>query len=618
MGLKLLKGPNGKLRSTWYADIRHDGRAVRLNLGVPVRGTPGRNAAGNPTIHGGDRDFEASRREAEARFKKIRDESKDDPAALIRKAYRVRTGRKLANVRLDELAARWRDLPRYPPATPDQLARGERIFADFLSFTKDYAAASPDDDPTAPRRRRFETINAVTPALALAYFQHAKGRVAWSTANSWRLFLSSAWRKFSTSGGANPFDFTVEREGEGDKTVHREQLDEDQLERLFDLARPDDFLYPLVVCAASTGLRLGDVCKLRWESVKFDKGVPFEIHVTTSKTGEPVFVPVFEKFAAVLERRLAQRESEPGRGEAFDPLVYVFPEAAKKYSTEGGQTSIVRAVKPLFARAVYGEPVADEPEDAEPLDPAAVESAIEGARWKDAKKVRILDVFRRFARGESYAAIRKATGRTSALVSQDLHAVELLVGRPVRPGLKTADRTALSMLDQTRKRLPGRRACSVYGWHSLRGTFATIALARGVPIETVAAIVGHTTGETTWKYYIGKKQAADQARDKLDGSVLGSRGRKRPADAAALPPASSPSSSSVPALANSSNAARAVALLRDFILDEDQRRRLATAADALGITGDAPAELLPLVERIMTDDQRARAADALRLVNLAQ
>jgi integrase len=623
MGLKLLKDRNGDIRPTWYAELRRDGRAVRLNLGVKVRGTPGRNAEGNPTIHGGDRDFEASRREAEAKMKRIREASKLDAQDIMREAFRLRTGGDLEDVRLSDLSAKWRAIPRDPPATEEQLARADRIFADFAAFAASY---TPAPDPTAKRSRRTETaercatLNAVTPELVAAYFRHSCDTLAWATAAGRKHLLSSAWATFATTGGANPFKTAKikrDKNDPADKTVHRSLLDEGQLERLFELAEPDAFLYPLIVCAASTGLRLGDVCRLRWDAVAFRDGRPYQLKVRTSKTGAEVDVPVFERFAAVLERRLAERGDEDGRGGPWDPLVYVFPEAARKYSAEGTQTWIVRSVKPLFARAVFGDAATmPDAEDAKPLDPAAVERAIAAAPWKTEKRDRILDIYRRHVRGDSYRVIREATGRSSPLISLDLHAVEVLIGRPVRKAIPTGLSTHEAMLARTRRRPEGRhRASSVYGWHSLRGTWATIALKRGVPKEAVAAVVGHATFETTWKNYIAKDQLAEEARRGLRGSVLdGGKASPAPAPRLVSAPSKAPA---LPAFANCSDAARAVRYLREWILDEDQRNRLATAADALGVSDDAPADLLPLAARILaTDNQLDRALAGLRSARL--
>lgn len=619
MGLKLLKDRNGGIRPTWYAELHRDGRAVRINLGVNVRGTPGRNADGNPTIHGGDRAFEASRREAEAKMNRIRQEAKKDAREIMREAFRLRTGSDLEDVRLSDLSAKWRAIPRDPPATEDQLAHADRIFADFAAFASSY---TPPHDPTTKRSRRTapaercETLNAVTPELVAAYFRHCCDTLAWATAAGRKHVLSSAWAKFATTGGGNPFNTAIIRRDTSDPadaTVHRSLLDEEQLERLFDLAEPNAFLYPLVVCAASTGLRLADVCRLRWNAVEFRDGRPFRLRVVTEKKDREVVVPVFERFAAILERRLAEREDEGGRDGPWSPLVYVFPEAARRYSAKGTQTWVVRAVKPLFARAVYGDAPADE--DAAPLSRADIEKAIAAAPWKPERRDRILDIYRRHARGQSYRTIREATGRSAPLVSVDLRAVEVLVGQPVRKGVSNWRSTYAAMLARTQRRPEGRhRASSVYGWHSLRGGFATLALKWGVKKETVAAIVGHATFKTTWENYVAKDQLAEEARAALSDSVLGNGSAKRRAKKVSAPTAALAPASALPAV---SDPARALRYVVEWVLDEGQRDRLDTAADALGVPADNAAERLGLAARILAkDNQLGRALDGLRAARL--
>lgn len=54
-----------------------------------------------------------------------------------------------------------------------------------------------------------------------------------------------------------------------------------------------------------------------------------------------------------------------------------------------------------------------------------------------------------------------------------------------------------------------------FGWHSLRHTFRTIAGNRGVPVEVVQSVLGHTSMDTTMLYMHRDKEAERQAAEKV-------------------------------------------------------------------------------------------------------
>lgn len=59
-------------------------------------------------------------------------------------------------------------------------------------------------------------------------------------------------------------------------------------------------------------------------------------------------------------------------------------------------------------------------------------------------------------------------------------------------------------MEVTRQKREGTckvRSASVLGWHSLRATFATLALSANVPIETVKLITGHSVVSMLQKFY---------------------------------------------------------------------------------------------------------------------
>jgi hypothetical protein len=93
----------------------------------------------------------------------------------------------------------------------------------------------------------------------------------------------------------------------------------------------------LLVLVACTGQRLGDVCRLRWQSVDMAAGI---IELVPAKTrrrkGEAVYIPILPQARAVLESR-------PGR------KGYVLPDMAERY--ERDSASVSKAIQATFERA---------------------------------------------------------------------------------------------------------------------------------------------------------------------------------------------------------------------------------------------------------------------------
>lgn len=131
----------------------------------------------------------------------------------------------------------------------------------------------------------------------------------------------------------------------------------------------DAFLQPLVMCAASTGMRLGDCATLRWSDVDFSAGM---IVRAAHKTGAPVRIPLLPGFRRYLEARRAAPVPAPtpapapapapagNAGHAPAPAApvapaappppdYCFPEQARMYQTNPDGLSY--RMKALLAKA---------------------------------------------------------------------------------------------------------------------------------------------------------------------------------------------------------------------------------------------------------------------------
>lgn len=543
MGLKIMRNADGSVRETWHGRVSVKGVKHTYNLGVPIEGRIPMSKDGDILLSAkGDEAFERSRKRALAAFEKWRKETRKDPAELQRAAYLARTKEDVNGLPLSKLYMRWCKVKRARKPTLEWQKMMRLWFNRFTAFAGTYA-----------RRHgvHCETINDVTPEIAGAWFEEIRKTYSWETVIKMMVLMRGAFRRYSTNGRANPFSDIVLRGGgtSASRKVSRKPLESKQLERLFSLAREDEFLYPLIVTAACTGMRIGDVCNLKWADVDLASGL---IECVTSKAGVRVWIPILGRLMEVLK----EREAVPGDG--TKPSPFVFPKAAAQYNPHpklgkdgrpikdrhgkpvmtDGADSIYRAAQPYFGRAVFGD---DRPvetvtigKNGKALDPPSREEAINAAGFAEKKRLRMLEVCRRHAAGEKSKDIAEDLGVARSQVSMDLRDVEKLTGETLRPLAVSRVRmqTRLEMAERTRQQrvdAKGRRICkraaSIYGWHSLRHTFVVLALDAGVPVEKVRQIVGHGEAETTINNYYNPTKAheAERVRQQMRGTVLEGR-----------------------------------------------------------------------------------------------
>ena len=84
----------------------------------------------------------------------------------------------------------------------------------------------------------------------------------------------------------------------GDAGSKREAFSQEEIAQLVSSAQGD--WRGMIILAATSGLRLGDVARLRWSSVDLEAGV---LRVTTGKTGTDLLVPIHSNFAHWLSGR---------------------------------------------------------------------------------------------------------------------------------------------------------------------------------------------------------------------------------------------------------------------------------------------------------------------------
>jgi len=331
MGLQLKK-ENGKVLGWWYADyVRPNGKRTVVNLNVPVEGTPPKSGKVSDR---GSADFERSRRAAAAKLDGLR---KEGAGARVTKREALRqyveaTGEPLDIPALDALLTARDAEPR--KRNRASVAFEKAILREFVDWARERGAVNVMD---------------ITLALAKqflgAVYNPNNPRYAAGTARKIKGLLAIALDRTLPEGVFNPFRHASLRIDtiDGDQQFHREPLRPAEVERLLAVAFAiDPEAHDWIVCALSTGLRRGDVCRLRWDTVDTSAGA---LRVTTSKTGAELHLPIMPGLADVLARRKAiAAEGDP----------FVFPEAAALYTQN--ETAITRRVKKIFARAFSQEP----------------------------------------------------------------------------------------------------------------------------------------------------------------------------------------------------------------------------------------------------------------------
>lgn len=100
---------------------------------------------------------------------------------------------------------------------------------------------------------------------------------------------------------------------------HRRPFSIEQLAKILEIAKADPLLYPIVVTAMSTSMRLGDCCCLKWSSVN---ELIQQIEVpAVLKSLKPAKVPYFGLMDAVLQQAKLECHGSD----------YVFPQAQQYY-----------------------------------------------------------------------------------------------------------------------------------------------------------------------------------------------------------------------------------------------------------------------------------------------
>lgn len=503
---------NGKLRPYWYGEFTDsDGRRKIINVGK-WKGTPSPYLLETGDSKIGDTEFERSRQEARNSLSQFVEEARRKGRAehLIERLIESKTGTAVTYVKITDLYERWLSLRREKKISEKYRINCKAVFARFVSFIE-------KQNPKA------EFLYQVSPVDISAFNSQISEQLSSKTCRDYLRLLQSTFGKLLPPGSSNPFlDSKVNTTGSAnisDDAIHRKPFSSQELRKILDAARDDDFLYPIITAAACSGMRRGDVCELKWSDVDLEAEM---IVVKTSKTKKVVEIPIFAPLMEVLKKRIGNRSP------------FVFPEAelmlngrinpaykdndykgktadekrAAKYLTLPNPDGLTWRFKKLVTQALCDKP--ERPK--EEIQAEGVNAIMENFP-KDARRDRMLRVFQRYCDGASTNILAKELNVSKGTISNDLHAVQDLMTEPfIRVRVASKIRNATQ-----EKRGDGKRAASIRDWHALRTTWVTLALSAGVPIELVRRVTGHATTEIVLKHYF--KPNRDQFKALLNAKM---------------------------------------------------------------------------------------------------
>jgi integrase len=494
MKLKLKRQRDGELRPRWYGRYKVDNREKEIPL-CKWRGTPPESGS---VADEGDKAFEASRNQALAEMREIveGERSEADRQALAARVHRARYGAPVRRVKIAELFERWREAPKKGTPSKDHEAVVRGVLDRFVEYMKQ----------TAPR---VTETGALTAEHFRGFMDAEKGRgISPRTWNGELSILRGIIRRVDPHSSGY-VEYLKELPKQDENPVHRKPFTAQELDRIFDAARGNPIMRGIIIAAASTAMRRGDVARLRWESVDLVENF---VTVKTAKTGETVDIPIFPLFRQELESRKC-------RG------TYVFPEAAKLYET--APDKLDKMLRAILEKAGFVRP-SRRPGRYPPASPEEIRKrageAIDRAGWTPRKTAAVREVLERHLKGKTGKGIARALKISPATVSAYLNELEsmtetAIVGTPADPEADPTVSTLAEIPPDAQRKQRG----SLRGWHSFRTTWTTLALSNGVPMEIVRKITGHRTAEIVMKNYFRPDRAAIRAAigDRMPRALIG-------------------------------------------------------------------------------------------------
>lgn len=298
VSIEMRKGRNGKLRSTFYGVYELNGKRHCINLGIDIKGTPPRTMRDT-----GDVIFERARVKAEEKLAQIVAEAHTSKnyQRILEKIYEHKTGEAVPSVPIRSLTEQWLSIPRSKNLSKKYIITCQAILRRFVQFLN---KACP----------QITDLSDVKESSVLNFLKIEENRgIADKTYNDIVIILKTIWARL-LPGFPCPVKKVPKKQ---QTTLFRKPFTEEQLQKILESAKSNDFIYPIIVTGICTAMRRGDCCLLTWSNVDMQQNF---ITVKTSKTNAVVEIPIFDLMREVLDKQLANKVND-----------YVFPQQAEMY-----------------------------------------------------------------------------------------------------------------------------------------------------------------------------------------------------------------------------------------------------------------------------------------------
>lgn len=300
-----------KLRSPfWIARFYANGRDVSRSTKTADRKEAARMmrrwesaARGEHTI---DEDFRAVLQGLSA----LESEAKADPVSLaqLRRRRRAMASQIMrdsgAGLPIEKAWQTWLDSPRKRDPKACTLASYDAAWKRFTGWAK---------------KKGFQDLAEITALEAEDYARDLKTEAfAPRTFNGHLKFLRAFFKtlRLRASLAENPFDGVVLMEG---ATLSRRELTPEELAAVF--SKASGSLRVMLAVGVFTGLRLGDVCHLKWSAIDFKKAQLTVVPGKTARKGKTVTIPLHPTLVQMLADWQARAPGE-----------LVFPAEAADYA----------------------------------------------------------------------------------------------------------------------------------------------------------------------------------------------------------------------------------------------------------------------------------------------